>query len=520
MNTRTHRFQWSLLPALAGAAALLGCGGGGGGYGGGQVQTPFVSLSAATLPFGTQATGSTSASQAVTVSNTGGATLSVSSVTLSGANSAGFAATTNCGNVAAGSSCTVNVTFAPSAPGAASATLNIASNAASSPDTVGLSGTGTSAAGANTVPVTVDTGPTGNGLNILFVTVTVCAPGTAICQTIDHMQVDTASQGVRILSEVLTEPLKSALTTRTSGIGHALVECAQFGDGYSWGPVKTADLTLGGRTASGVPVHVIGDPAYPATLAPTACVNGPGGPNLENTVAVFGANGIVGVGYFLQDCGTGCVADGTVYSDCTATTCTGYSATTAEQVANPVDRFATDYNGVIVELPAVAGAATSVSGSLVFGIGTAANNALPSGATVYQVSPSSGEFTAQFAGTNLTHSFVDSGSNAYFFPNIGTPVLMTCASPNTSFYCPATDTTVSVTIMSFDSLHSLAVTVPVNNLNEILATDAVFPGLTGTITGFPNSFDFGLPFFYGKSVYVAFEGTTLGTTAAPALSFN
>ena len=521
MNTRTHRFQWSSLLALAAAAALLGCGGGGGGYGGGgQMQPPLVSLSSTALAFGPEATGTTSASQAVTVDNTGGDTLTVSGVTPSGANLADFAQTNNCGAVAAGTSCTVNVTFTPSASGAASATLNIASNAASSPDTVGLTGTGTPAAGANTVAATVDTGPTGNGLNILYVTVTVCAPGTATCQTIDHMQLDTGSQGVRILSEVLLDPLKSALTTRTSGAGHALVECAQFGDGYSWGPVKTVDLTMSGRTAAGLSVHVIGDPAYPPTSVPTPCKNGPGGPNEEDTVAAFGANGIVGVGYFLQDCGTGCPADGTVYSDCIATTCSNYAATTAEQVANPVGQFATDNNGVIVQLPAVVGAATSLSGSLVFGIGTAANNALPSGAIIYQVSPTSGEFTAQFASMSLTHSFVDSGSNAYFFPNIGTPMLMPCVSPNASFYCPATDTTVSADIMSFDGLHSLPVTVPVKNLNELVQTDAVFPGLAGTITGFPSSFDFGLPFFFGKSVYVAFEGTTLGTTAAPALSFD
>jgi len=55
-------------------------------------------------------------------------------------------------------------------------------------------------------------------------------------------------------------------------------------------------------------------------------------------------------------------------------------------VQNPVTLFATDNNGVIIELPAVSGVETSVTGSLIFGIGTQSNNALGS-ATVYTSIP-------------------------------------------------------------------------------------------------------------------------------------
>ena len=118
----------------------------------------------------------------------------------------------------------------------------------------------------------------------------------------------------------------------------------------------------------------------------------------------------------------------------------------------------------------------------------------------------------------MPDSFVDSGSNAYYFPNVSSPLLVTCASPNTSFYCPTPDTTVMAQITGANNV-STSVTLPVNNLNEIGMTTTAFPGLAGTISGLPTTFDFGLPFFFGRTVYVAFEGSTLGGEQAPAIAF-
>ena len=83
---------------------------------------------------------------AVTVSNTGNGAAAISSITASG----DFAQTNTCGSsLAAGASCTVNVTFTPTASGARTGTLSIASNAPGSPATVALSGTGGSTGNAN-----------------------------------------------------------------------------------------------------------------------------------------------------------------------------------------------------------------------------------------------------------------------------------------------------------------------------------------------------------------------------------
>ena len=94
------------------------------------------------LAFGSVTVGATSSAQTVTVKNPGTTAAGISSVAVSGA----FAQTNTCGtSLAAGATCTVSVQFKPTASGAASGTLSVASNAPSSPLTVGLSGTGVTA---------------------------------------------------------------------------------------------------------------------------------------------------------------------------------------------------------------------------------------------------------------------------------------------------------------------------------------------------------------------------------------
>jgi hypothetical protein len=106
-------------------------------------STPSATLSVtpSSLTFASQNVGTTSAAQAVTVKNTGTAAASISSITASG----DFAQTNNCGSsLAAGASCTVNVTFTPTAASSRTGTLTISSNATNTPSTVSLTGTGQS----------------------------------------------------------------------------------------------------------------------------------------------------------------------------------------------------------------------------------------------------------------------------------------------------------------------------------------------------------------------------------------
>ena len=110
----------------------------GSGTGGGGTSSP-LSASPTSLSFASTTVGSTSAAQTVTVSNPNTTAATVSGVSVTGA----FSQTNTCGtSIAAGGSCTVSVKFAPTASGAASGTLSVASNEPGSPLTVALSGTG------------------------------------------------------------------------------------------------------------------------------------------------------------------------------------------------------------------------------------------------------------------------------------------------------------------------------------------------------------------------------------------
>ena len=107
---------------------------------------PAVTLAPTSLTFPSQTVGSTSAASTVTVTNSGNAALTVSSIAITGANAVDFAQTNTCpSSLAAGASCTVNVTFTPSVSGSRTGTVTLADNAADSPQGVALTGTGASA---------------------------------------------------------------------------------------------------------------------------------------------------------------------------------------------------------------------------------------------------------------------------------------------------------------------------------------------------------------------------------------
>jgi trimeric autotransporter adhesin len=109
-------------------------------------SVPAPSLSQTNVSFGDQAVGTASAAQSVTLANPGSAVLLISSISLTGANSADFEETNKCGtSIAAGSSCAITVSFSPSAVGAQAATVTISDNAIVGTQRISLSGTGTPA---------------------------------------------------------------------------------------------------------------------------------------------------------------------------------------------------------------------------------------------------------------------------------------------------------------------------------------------------------------------------------------
>lgn len=369
------------------------------------------------------------------------------------------------------------------------------------------------AAEPNTVVITMDGGPGGGALNIPYVSVTVCEPGTSNCQTVDHIVVDTGSFGLRLVKPgVLNAGLKLPAVTLSGG--NELGECAQFADGFTWGAVRRADVKLAGEVAAGIPIQTIGDQPGGATGVPGEC-SSHGGADL-GTVAKLGSNGILGVGMFASDCDACAtsVIPATYYS-CTTSGCTGTKITAAQAVTNPVAYFPRDNNGVLIDLPAVVNAgATNPTGTLIFGIGTQANNALGS-ATVYAVDHA-GNFTTTYKGKTISNSFSDSGSNAIFFPDAS---LAQC-NASVGFYCPAAPLALSASIKAASGDANSAVNFSIVNVDSLSnsVTAANAGGPTGSIFG-TATFDWGLPFFFGRKVFTAISGTSTPSGTGPFLAF-
>ncbi|HSB95424.1 MAG TPA: DUF3443 domain-containing protein [Spongiibacteraceae bacterium] len=370
-------------------------------------------------------------------------------------------------------------------------------------------------AATNMVSIVVDGGPPGAGaFNLPYISLTICTPGTTQCQTIDHVLVDTGSVGLRLISSALSASVN--LPVVTSGASNIL-ECTQFAGGYSWGPLKIADLKIGNQVVAALPIQVIGDPIYPNP--PASCSNLG---NSLNSVAAVGANGVLGVGVHAEDCGPACAqaASNGVYFSCSGS-CQPITRDLSQQVPNPVVRFSGDNNGVLIDLPDVpASGATTVNGSLIFGIGTQANNNLGN-ARLLNLN-SLGEFTTLYNGNTLTRSFIDSGSNGFFFPDNGIPL----CSPGVSgadFYCPSSTLTLSAIQQSAVDGSNVAINFSVVNATAQFSnnpTHAAYNNIGGTLgTKLLSSFDWGSPFFFGRRVFTAIEGRDTPSGPGPYVAY-
>lgn len=372
---------------------------------------------------------------------------------------------------------------------------------------------------ANSLKVTVDAGPADTGYNVnrLYTDVTICQPDSVTqCQTIDHVLVDTGSTGLRLLSGALAPGLN--LIRQTNSAGLPVFNCAQFVDNtFAWGVVATADVWLGGKKAGATSIQVIADGSASPPPAVACSVGG----TALTTAKVLGANGIVGLGLNREDCGEVCAANAAngFYYTCANAACTASTGTTASldrQLKNPVSLFATDNNGLLIDLPAVGTASSAgLSGSLFFGVATQANNQLAA-AKILAVD-SVGYITAALSppGSHplfFSNTIIDSGSNGFYFDAAAMPI---CAGADYSgFYCPASQTSLSATL-SGDNGQNASLTFSIDNARTLFNTgNVVLPALAGPF-GHPASFDFGLPFFYGRRVFIGIEGPTPGA-AAPA----
>ncbi|MGI4880614.1 MAG: DUF3443 family protein [Janthinobacterium lividum] len=395
----------------------------------------------------------------------------------------------------------------------------------------------------NTAAVTLDAGPAAlragsagySAFNEPYVTVTICAPGsTSNCQTIDHVVLDTGSVGLRIIQSAISPALLAALPAETDAASNPVGECYQYVNSFAFGSVRQADFSIAGEKVAGMPFQAIGDTGAFAAI-PSSCSSGGGAAIV--TVQDFGANGILGVGTTTTDCGTFCTtADGSaaaIYYDCPPGGC-GSIVTRAsnavapfEQLPNPVAAFAVDNNGIVLTLPPVPQAGLPIlAGTVTFGIGTQADNALAA-TTVLPLTTSAsplgaGVLTVTYNGERLTQSFFDSGSNEYFF--IDTSLAPCTDASLIAFYCPPSPTQLSPLLTATNGVTASAAftlysPLAVTGSSNVAPGLAINPTLIKPPLPFANSFDLGVPFFFGRTVYTAIEGRTAGGIAGPYVAF-
>jgi hypothetical protein len=400
------------------------------------------------------------------------------------------------------------------------ASVGCGGSSSSGSRSAGSSGNAGGGSVQNAVQLTVNSGPAGTFVNGAFVTITICVAGTANCGNIDNVLVDTGSAGLRVLASALPVAGLAAVTTSA---GIPLASCGQFADlSFTWGPMRLVDLQIGGEVAKSLPIQVIADPAY--SVVPSQC-SSIGGQN-NNTVQTLGANGILGIGPFVHEC-PACVtsANPGIYFACsTPTNCVSTTATLAQQMQNPVPLFPQDNNGVLIQLPAIAATgAPSATGTLIFGIGTQANNGLGT-ARVFGLD-SAFSFKTTYKGQTFS-GFIDSGSNGFFFPDSTIPTCTNTAqfgSGITSFFCPApspmnltaTNTGIGINnaadVVNFSLANAESLfSSPLNN---------VFNNVGGP---FPNGqFDWGITFHFGRDVFTGIESKTVpGGPTGPFFAYQ
>ena len=385
-----------------------------------------------------------------------------------------------------------------------------------------------SGAGPNVTAINVNGGPIPGQVyvNGAFIDgVTICNPGSIqagntltfpVCQTVDGILVDTGSSGLRILQSQI--PLLSLPTFTNVGPNgtNTLEDCYSFADGsFLWGPVSKADVYIGGEMVStyvnAMHPAVIQVIDSAASVVPDGCANG--GVNL-NTPQLLGANGILGIGPEPTDCtlfganycdGSVQAEPPNIYYACPKSGCeltdspVLASEAQFQQVANLASSLG--YPGTIVDLPPVTGSQPSLSGTLTFATSLA-------GATTYTLGAHD-TFTTTLGGQILPSSFIDSGSNALYFPG----ALATC-NVSTNFFCPETLMPFSAENQGKTQGQGM-VNFSVGNADRLFATYPGFaeietlagPNGSGVCSGGQGAcvFEWGLPFFYGRPVFTRID---------------
>lgn len=323
-------------------------------------------------------------------------------------------------------------------------------------------------------------------VNSPVVTLTVCVPQTTTCQSIPNILVDIGSTGLRLSHTIsITGQLPQEQIS-----GQNIFECYAFVSGYNFGPVVTAQITLGGESPIIVPVQI----SNSSLPAPQSCQsNGPSSPFQPYF------NGILGLLFPQYDSDSGTYYTGSNYFLINGTG-TLDSTQLSSEVQNPVFLLpSVDNTGILLSgfpsVPPDTGT-PNVSGLLTFGTSSAPLIQLKTNA--------SATITATYGGSSLT-AFFDTGSNGLFIDN---STLTSCTGDLSGFFCgnapgqSATLTGTNNTTATFSFSIISAQTLFATGNND-------FSSLGGPQ---PSVFDAGFPaFLSGAEIGVMWDSNTNNT---------
>jgi plastocyanin len=300
-----------------------------------------VILSPSTLNFGQQDVGVGSQPLIVTLANLTGSSLTISKVSIGGADAADFTiGNTNCtGKIAAGATCSIPITFTPSLVAAETATLIVADSDPSSPQTVLLTGTGLAPAPVFLSPATVAFGNQGVNTTSAAKTVTL-KNNSAVLITGIAVSITGANASSFVQKSLCTSSLAAGASctisvTFTPTITGAVTATLSVSDSDTSSP-QTATLTgIGGTTS----------PDFSITSTP-ASVSIAAGATGSSTVTVTGLNGFTtGVALTCSGApsGSSCSLNpSSVTPTSTGVTSTASIVTTARTSPTMAFRFNTD----------------------------------------------------------------------------------------------------------------------------------------------------------------------------------
>jgi hypothetical protein len=338
--------------------------------------------------------------------------------------------------------------------------------------------------------------------NIPCVSVTICNPTSPTqCTTVNNILIDSGSFGLRVFSSTLGS-VGSSLPIETQG-SNQIAECITYGDGSAnWGPVALANITLASQsTTESIAMQLI-NASYPGA-------NNCSGADTSGTPSDFGFNGILGVGPLTDDRTSG------NYYECNTNTSTCIATNNPPQyVANPIAFLGNGFeSGITFKFPAIGtSGATGAIGYAIFGVGSNSDNTPSSGVNMYPIYPDQNfpilmSTSSPNISSSIAYGFLDTGSNGIFFNDSN---ISQCG----DWYCPANQLTLSASNTSTNGPIATSFNVAYSSNGN-----SSFNNLAGSFGDYDAYLDYGLPFFFGKTIYICFNGMTCNGVAGPYWAF-